>query len=115
MRARTKGFALAAIRLTESLPKRRTADVIGRQLLRSATSVGANYRSACRARSKADFAAKMAKVLEEADETLYWLELLDESGLARQDDVAPLSKKAAELVAICVTSIKTVKASKAAS
>jgi len=70
---------LRIVRLVESLPKTRTADVIGRQLLRCGTSVGANYRAACRARSRADFAAKMGIVEEEADETVYWIELLVDS------------------------------------
>ncbi len=74
---RTKRFALDAILLVDSLPKGRSADVIGRQLLRSATSIGANYRAACRAKSKADLIAKLAIVEEEADESLYWMELLN--------------------------------------
>ena len=76
MKRRTKQFALRVIRLVESLPRGRTADVIGKQLLRSGTSVGANYRSACRAKSPADFISKMGIVEEEADESLYWMELL---------------------------------------
>src|SRR5947207_15435942 len=80
LRPRTKAYALRVIRLVESLPRNRTADVIGKQLLRSATSVGANYRAACRAKSPADFTAKMGIVEEEADESLYWMELLIESG-----------------------------------
>ena len=79
---RTKRIALDAIRLVNSLPRGRSADVIGRQLLRSATSIGANYRAACRAKSKADLIAKLVIVEEEADESLYWMELLVESGLA---------------------------------
>ncbi|MFM8009149.1 MAG: four helix bundle protein, partial [Dolichospermum sp.] len=75
-KTRTKQLALRVIRLVESLPNTKTADVIGKQLLRSATSVGANYRSACRAKSTADLIAKLSIVEEEADETLYWLELL---------------------------------------
>ncbi|MFM5887663.1 MAG: four helix bundle protein [Dolichospermum sp.] len=80
-KTRTKQLALRVIRLVESLPNTKTADVIGKQLLRSATSVGANYRSACRAKSTADLIAKLSIVEEEADETLYWLELLIESRL----------------------------------
>lgn len=76
LKERTKMFALEIIRLTEKLPKNRIADVLSRQFLRSGTSVGANYRAACRARSRADFISKMGIVEEEADETLYWLELL---------------------------------------
>jgi four helix bundle protein len=81
LKGRTKAFALRSIRLIEALPKTRTADVIGRQLLRAATSVGANYRAACRARSPAEFAYKIGVVEEEADESAYWLELLVESHL----------------------------------
>jgi four helix bundle protein len=77
---RTRAFALRVVRLTEVLPKTGTADVIGKQLLRCGTSVGANYRAACRAKSQADFIAKMGIVEEEADETIYWMELLVESG-----------------------------------
>ncbi|MFM7405461.1 MAG: four helix bundle protein [Cuspidothrix sp.] len=80
-KTRTKQLALRVIRLVESLPTTKTADVIGKQLLRSATSVGANYRAACRAKSTADLIAKLSIVEEEADETLYWLELLIESRL----------------------------------
>ncbi len=109
MKARTKAFALRVIRLTESLPKSGTAGVIGKQLLRSGTSVGANYRAACRAKSTAAFVAKLAIVEEEADECLYWMELLIETQLAQADQLAPLMKEADELVAIVVSSIKTAK------
>ena len=74
LKKRTKDFALRIIKLVEYLPRTKTADVIGRQLLRSATSVGANYRAACRARSRADFVSKICVVEEEADESAYWLE-----------------------------------------
>ena len=76
VKRRTKQFALRVIRLVESLPRGRTADVIGNQLLHSGTSVGANYREACRAKSNADFISKMGTVEEETDESLYWMELL---------------------------------------
>ena len=79
VKQRTKLFALGIIQLVESLPKERTAEVLGRQLLRSGTSVGSNYRSACRARSIPDFISKMSIVEEEADESLYWMELLIEA------------------------------------
>jgi four helix bundle protein len=78
-KARTKQLALKIIELVESLPRNRTADVIGRQLLRSGTSIGANYRAACRGKSKADVISKLAIVEEEADETIYWMELLIKS------------------------------------
>ena len=78
---RTKQLALRVIKTVESLPKNRTADVLGRQLLRSGTSIGANYRAACRGKSTADVIAKLRIVEEEADESAYWMELLVESGL----------------------------------
>jgi len=85
MKARTKSFALRIIKLVESLPSNRTADVVGKQLLRSGTSVGANYRAACRAKSNADFIAKMGTVEEEADESAFWLEVIVESGLVKEE------------------------------
>ena len=106
-RGRTKQFALRVIRLVESLPKNREADVMGRQLLRSATSVGANYRAACRARSPAEFCAKMGIVEEEADESVYWIELLIESQQVREDLVKDLLNEANEIVAMVVASIRT--------
>jgi len=81
MKQRTKLFALGIIRPVESLPKGQTSKVLGRQLLKSGTSVGSNYRSACRAKSVADFISKMGIVEEEADESLYWMELLIEAGI----------------------------------
>ena len=107
MKRRTKQFALRIIRLVESLPRGRTADVIGKQLLRSGTSVGANYRAACRARSNADFISKMGIVEEEADESLYWMELLIEAEIVKLDSLESLMKEADELLAITVSSIKT--------
>ncbi|MFN7946304.1 MAG: four helix bundle protein [Blastocatellia bacterium] len=107
LKGRTKDFALRAIRLVEALPNTRTADVIGKQLLRSGTSVGANYRAACRAKSQADFIAKMGIVEEEADESLYWMELLIEAGLVKQQRLADLMNEASQIVAMTVSSIKT--------
>ncbi len=107
LKQRTKEFALRVIRLVESLPKSRTADVLGRQLLRSGTSVGANYRSACRARSAPDFQSKMGIVEEEADESAYWMELLTDAGLVKASRLEKLLVEANELTAIAVTSIKT--------
>lgn len=107
LKRRTKQFALRVIRLVESLPNNRTAEVIGRQLLRSGTSVGANYRAACRAKSKPDFISKMGTVEEEADESLYWMDLLIEAGLVKPELLEPLMKEADELVAITVASINT--------
>ena len=106
---RTKSFALKIIDLVETLPKGKTADVIGRQLLRAGTSVGANYRAACRAKSLADFIAKMGIVEEETDETIYWMELLIKAGLINQNDIDDLLNEAHQLVAMTVASIKTAK------
>jgi four helix bundle protein len=90
LKDRTKQFALRVMRLYRALPRREEARIIGRQILRSGTSVGANYRAACRARSKAEFVAKLGIVLEEADETVFWLELLQESSLISAQKLAPL-------------------------
>ena len=107
MKQRTKLFALGIIQLVESLPKERTAGVLGGQLLRSGTSVGSNYRSACRAKSIADFISKMGIVEEEADESSYWMELLIEAGIEVNIKMKALMKEAEELLAITVASIKT--------
>lgn len=109
MKIRTKQFALRVIRLIESLPKTRSANVIGNQLLRSATSVGANYRASCRAKSTADFVSKLAIVEEEADESMYWIELLIEAGIIRKRRLADLLDEADQLLAIVIASIKTTK------
>ncbi|AHJ29112.1 hypothetical protein NSP_27840 [Nodularia spumigena CCY9414] len=100
---------MRVIRLVEVLPQTRTADVISKQLLRSATSVAANYRAACRAKSAADLIAKLGIVEEEADETLYWLELLVESGLMSADKLKSLMQESTEILAMTVASIKTLK------
>jgi four helix bundle protein len=109
-KGRTKSLGLRVIRLVEALPSRTTTDVIGRQVLRSATSVGANYRAACRARSAADMIAKLKIVEEEADETLFWLELLVEAELMPEARLADLMQEADELTAMTVASIKTLRA-----
>jgi four helix bundle protein len=107
LKVRTKKYALRVIHLVESLPKSRAAEIIGRQLMRSATSVGANYRAACRAKSVPDFVSKMAVVEEEADESRYWLELLGEAKIFAEKRLVPLMKETDEIVSIAVTSIKT--------
>ena len=112
MKQRTKLFALGIIQLVESLPKERTTEVLGRQLLRSGTSVGSDYRSACRAKSIADFISKMGIVEEEADESLYWMELLIEVGIEVNMKMEALMKEASELLAITVASIKTARKNK---
>lgn len=107
MKDRTKKFALRVIRMTEALPRNRVAEVLARQVLRSGTSVGANYRAACRAKSRADFISKMGTVEEECDETIYWLELLVESGQIKLSRVQALTNEANELLKIIVASSKT--------
>ena len=106
---RTKTFALRVIKLVTSLPKGLVADVIGRQLLRSGTSVGANYRAACRGRSTADVVNKLGVVEEEADESLFWMELLIEARIVSSKRLAALMTEANEITAMVVASIKTLK------
>jgi four helix bundle protein len=110
LKKRTKQFGLQVIKLVESLPNGQTARTIGNQLLRSGMSVGANYRAACRGRSKADFIAKAGISLEEADECLYWMELLQEAGIVPAEKLKDILKEADELTAIFTASIKTAKA-----
>lgn len=107
MKKRTKAFGLRVIKLTESLPNKRTANIIGNQLLRCGTSVGANYRAACRARSNADFIAKMGIVEEESDESIYWIEMLVEAGIIKQKLVDNLLDEANQILAIIVSAINT--------
>jgi len=109
-RRRTKDVALRTIRLVGALPKKQAAFVIGNQLLRSGMSVGANHRAAKRARSEAEFVAKMGIVEEELDECLYWMELLVESGMVPEERLRPLMQEVNELLAITVASIRTTKA-----
>jgi four helix bundle protein len=107
LKERTKRFALQIMRLTSSLPKTREADGIARQLIRSGTSVGANYRAACRAGSKADFISKIAIVEEEADESAYWLELLAEAGIVPKGTLENFLAEASELIAIFTATGRT--------
>lgn len=107
LRNRTKQFAFRIIRLFKSLPRSTEAAVIGKQLLRSGTSVAANYRAVNRARSRAEFIAKIGVVLEEADEAVFWLEALAESGVVKPALLEPLLKEANELVAIFAASQRT--------
>ena len=107
LRVRTKAYALAVMDLVDALPNRRSCDVIGKQLLRSGTSVGANYRSACRARSPAEFCAKMGIVEEEADESEYWMELLLERNYANPELLKALIAESNEILAMTVASIRT--------
>jgi four helix bundle protein len=110
LKKRTKQLALRVIRLVESLPKTKTSNVISNQLLRSGASVGANYRAACRAKSTADFINKLAIVEEEADESIYWIELLVESNQVKLNLVESLLVEFDEILAIIVSAIKTSKA-----
>ena len=107
MKKRTRAFALRVIRLAESLPNAPTANVIRNQMVRCGTSVRANYRAACRAKSRPDFIAKMGIVEEEADESMYWIELLIDAGIVQRERVADLLQESDELVSIVVSSIKT--------
>ena len=109
LQLRTKQFALQVIQFCERLPNEETSKILKRQLLRAGTSVGANYRAACRAKSKPTFISKMGDVLEEADESGYWIELLIESGKVNQKTAAPILLEANELVAISISSINTAK------
>jgi four helix bundle protein len=108
-KARTKGIALRVIKMIETLRNRRTADVLARQLLRSATSVGANYRAACRSRSTADMISRLSIAEEEADESIYWIELLTDAGFIVQKEVAPLTGEIEEILKMIVASIKTLR------
>ena len=107
LKQRTKLCALGVITFVESLPRSRTAEILGRQLLRSGTSVRANYRSACRARSTAEFISKKGIVEEKVDESIYWMELLVEGGIIQLKDAHNLITEGNELLAIVISSIKT--------
>ena len=109
LRTRTKEFALRIIRLYSSLPKQTEPQVIGRQMIRSGTSVGANYREAYRARSRAEFIAKTGECLKEIEETGYWLELLVDSAIVSEERLASLRNECGELTAIFVASIRKAK------
>jgi four helix bundle protein len=105
----TKAFALRIMKLVDAMPRKLASQVIAGQILRSATSVGANYRAACRPQSRAEFSSKVSFILEETDETLYWLELPEESGLISPERLKGLIKEANELLAIFIASRKTSK------
>ncbi len=104
LQSRTKQFAIRIVKLFRSLPKSDEGRIVGRQVLRSGTSVAANYRAVCRARSKAEFVAKIGVVVEEADETVFWLELLGETGIVEQKRLEELLPEANELLAIFAAS-----------
>jgi four helix bundle protein len=109
MKKRTKQFGLRAIRLCEALPDTPVARVIRNQLLRCGTSVGANYRAACRAKSKADFISKMGTVEEETDESMYWMELIIEAVLLKEELITDFYQGADDLISTVVSSIQTAK------
>jgi four helix bundle protein len=111
-RKRTMTFGLRSIRVAQSLSKNDVAQVLGKQLLRAGTSVGANYRAAIRGRSRADFVAKMGIVEEECDEALYWMEMLIESRLVRAKLLSPLRDEGNQILSIVVASIRTARRSK---
>ena len=104
---RTQQFALRVIRLVERVPRGTPGEIIGKQLLRSATSVGANYRAACRARSPSEFCSKMGIVEEEADESIYWMELLVEAEIFRKELLSALIQEGNEILSMVVASIRT--------
>lgn len=104
---RTKAFAVQIVRFFGKLPKPDEARVLGRELSRSGTSVAANYRAVCRAKSKADFISKMGTVVQEVDKTLFWFELLEEAGVCWAETVKPLKTESDELVRVFSTSLAT--------
>jgi four helix bundle protein len=112
LRQRTRAFALRIIRVDSALPRSRAANVLGNQVLRSGTSVGAQYREACRSRSMAEFVSKMESCLQELDETDYWLELLADSGIIAPKRLVDLRQESNELIAIFTASVKTAKKNK---
>jgi four helix bundle protein len=109
LKLRTKQIGLEVIKLIDELPSKPSAWAIAKQIVRSSTSVGANYRAACRAKSTADFINKLKIVEEETDETQYWLEILEESGLVQSDRIEFIKKEVNEILSIVVSSIKTLK------
>jgi four helix bundle protein len=113
MKARNKSFANRIVKLCEALPDKWIAKTLGRQLLRSGTSVGANYRAVCRAKSNADFINKLRVVEEECDESLFWMELLVENNLVKPARLNDLMKEADEILSIVVASAKTARTSRA--
>jgi four helix bundle protein len=112
LRDRTKAFAVRVIRMTDALPQRRSADVIGRQVLRSGMSVGAQYREACRSRSNAEMISKLESTLQELDETGYWFELLVEAKLVSDRRLESLRQECEELTRIFVAGVKKLKTRK---
>jgi four helix bundle protein len=114
MQARTKGYANRVVKLCAALPEHWIAQTLGKQLLRSGTSVGANYRAVCRAKSNADFINKLRVVEEECDESLFWMELLVDNDLVKGTRLRDLMKEGNEILAIVVASTKTARMSRGA-
>ena len=112
LKKRTKAFALRIVRLYTALPKTTVAQVLGKQVLRSGTSVGAHYREASRARSTAEFISKLEVAIQELDETLYWLDLLQEAAIVRPGQLTDLRAEVEELISIFVSSVRTAKHSR---
>ena len=112
LRDRTTDFALSIIRLYVSLPKTTEAQILGKQIIRSGTSVGAHYREGSRAHSSAEFISKMEGGLQELEETAYWLELLEKAGIVNSERIHPFAQETNALISIFVSSVKTAKAKK---
>jgi four helix bundle protein len=111
MKDRTKAYALRVVKVVQSLPQNRICDILGGQLLRAGTSVGANYRAACRAKSPADFVNKLKIVEEECDESLFWMEILVEADLVKPTRLSKLMEEGSAIIAIAVASAKTARTS----
>jgi four helix bundle protein len=109
MQSRTKSFAVRVIRMFQRLPKTDEARILGKQVLRSGTSVAANYRAACRSKSRADFISKLGTTVEEVDETLLWIELLEESGVVPSKRLEAIKTETGELLRVLSTSLDTAK------
>ncbi len=114
LQQRTKQFALRVFHLTKAMPRTAESQVISRQIVRSASSVAANYRAACRGRSRAEFLAKLGIVEEESDETVFWLEMIMEAEIFKKEKITPLLKEANEIVSIIVASLRSAKKNKSA-
>ena len=111
-RSRTKKFVVDNIRLYQTLPKTEEAKIVGRQLLRSSSSVGANYRAACRARSQAEFHSKISIVVEEADESVFWMEVMIEAGILSPEKIEKLMTEGNEILKVAASARKTVSENK---
>ena len=109
LKARTKQFAIRIVNVVRSLPTTREGNVLGNQLLRCGTAVAANYRAVCRSRSKAEFISRMSIVVEEADETVFWMELLADTAVVKRERLSDLQREANEILAICAASLRTAK------